>query len=90
MYVPIEIIKAYFNKVAVDDQVYQRFMDCMRLLRAPILATSPNQDYVAILMKSLEKGQDWHYVSSYFCQVLYQAQLIDTTIPMLQRRSFKL
>lgn len=87
---PIENIKGYFNKVALDDQVYQRFMGSMRMLRAPILARLPRHDLVAELMKSLETGQDLKFVAEHFREILYQAQTMDMTIPMLQMRSFRL
>ena len=87
---PLENIKAYFNKVAIDDQVYQRFMDSMRLLRLPILARLPRHDLVTQLMNALETCQDLKFVAEHFRGVLYQAQTMDMTIPMLQRRSFKL
>lgn len=88
-HLPLENIQLYFNKVAKDDVVYARFMDSMRMLRMPIKSCS-NQDVVKQLCDSLESGQPWKVIAEHFRRVLYFASDMDMTIPMLQRRSFRL
>ena len=80
----------YFEKLAYNDDVYERFMYVMRLLKNPIYMIATPNNVVELFMKELRNSCNRHEIFLYFKYILEVALNIEKPLISLQRRSFQL